>query len=141
MKKDGLEDGNSVEEPNMSVLERLANMDFQWLGGQICIVRKQNGLSLIDAAKQIGISKTTLHRLEGGDSISDFKTIMKILVWLGVDESEIQVVQEMRSVILPEGISSNLVLQVEEIIDEDSVLSVRDKVRLKKLFWVICETL
>lgn len=51
--------------------------------------RKENNISLRKASMQIGISGTTIHRLEKGNSFyPDIVSFNKICQWIGMDMND-----------------------------------------------------
>lgn len=51
--------------------------------------RRQRGLNLRDAAKEIGVSAPTLSRIERGTSRPDLPTLDAVIRWLGLDRSSV----------------------------------------------------
>ncbi len=56
--------------------------DLRALGGRAAALRKKRGLSLRDAAAEIGISFNTLARVEKGH-LPDLQNLQRIQAWLG----------------------------------------------------------
>lgn len=51
------------------------------LGYVLADYRRQNDIRLVDLAKEIGVSKSVLHRIEAGENCA-MTALVKVLVWL-----------------------------------------------------------
>jgi transcriptional regulator with XRE-family HTH domain len=55
------------------------------LGAQLRARRRETGLSLREAAAEVGVSAATLSRVEGGGHLPDRDNLFRLLRWLGLE--------------------------------------------------------
>ncbi|MGD0165907.1 MAG: helix-turn-helix transcriptional regulator [Gaiellaceae bacterium] len=62
--------------------------NYELVNQRLRLTRKQRGLSLRDVAEEIGVSPSTLSRVERG-AAPDLATLNKLIDWLGIDRSAV----------------------------------------------------
>jgi transcriptional regulator with XRE-family HTH domain len=62
-----------------------AALDPAELGARLRARRRQLGLSLREAAADVGVSAATLSRVEGGGHLPERDNLFRLLRWLGVE--------------------------------------------------------
>ena len=55
---------------------------LQRLPEKVCAARSRRGVSQQQAAREIGIGKATLQRIESGSGRADISTLVKVFAWL-----------------------------------------------------------
>jgi transcriptional regulator with XRE-family HTH domain len=61
------------------------HLDPAELGARLRARRRQLGLSLREAAADVGVSAATLSRVEGGGHLPERDNLFRLLRWLGLD--------------------------------------------------------
>ena len=101
----------------------MRNDDTHEFGKAVRRAREHKGLSLSEAARQIGMSKSSLSRLETGDSVISAKRFVQFAVFYEVSAEELlqgQIVAEPRQADFP-----RIAMVVEEIERTISGLKIR----------------
>ena len=62
---------------------------FDLIRDRLASTREQRGLTLRQAAQQVGVSPTTLSRIERGIGKPDLETLDSLIVWLDLDRAAV----------------------------------------------------
>lgn len=96
-----------------------AEPDYELVAKRLSTTRRQRGLNLRDAAREIGVSAPTLSRIERGASRPDILTLDALIGWLGLDRNTIYNSQPRQIESIPDQVEA--LLRGDERLDAQGV--------------------